>query len=56
MRRIVAPDPNGLDADNDGIPCEEHIGAGGDADENQYAKEPPAEMDKPKVVMPDTVT
>jgi hypothetical protein len=34
--------------------CEELAGSG--ADEDQYAKEPPAEVDNPKGVVPDTVT
>ena len=46
-------DPNNLDADDDGIACEELAGSG--ADEDQYAKEPPAEVDDPKGVVPDTV-
>jgi Excalibur calcium-binding domain len=45
-------DPNGLDADDDGVPCEEL--AGGGAAEEQYGKVPPAEVDNPKGVVPDT--
>ena len=47
-------DPNGLDADDDNIACGELAGSG--ADEEQYAKEPPVEVDSPKGVVPDTVT
>jgi hypothetical protein len=50
-------DPNGLDADNDNIACEELAGTEDGADEDQYmSEEPPAEVDNPKGVVPDTIT
>ena len=46
-------DPNGLDADDDNIACEELADDGGAAEE-QYGKVPLAEVDNPKGVVPDT--
>jgi hypothetical protein len=55
-------DPNGLDADNDGIACEEPDGDGGGEDpegttpaEDQYTpKAPPGDVGNPKDVVPGT--
>jgi hypothetical protein len=46
-------DPNNLDADNDGIACEDYpYDGGGGADDGQYAPETP--VNNPDAVVPDT--
>jgi hypothetical protein len=48
-------DPNGLDADNDGIACEYLPDAGSGPAGDQYAsKTPPGPIDNPKNVIPGT--
>jgi hypothetical protein len=49
-------DPNLLDADNDGIACEDYpYEGGGGADDGQYAPDtPPSDVNNPKNVVPNT--
>jgi hypothetical protein len=48
-------DPNGLDADDDSIACENLPRAGSGADDEQYStKTPPSDVSNPKDVVPNT--
>jgi hypothetical protein len=47
-------DPNGLDADNDGIACEDLPHAGSGPVGNQYGSKTPGNINNPKDVIPDT--
>ena len=49
-------DPNRLDADNDGIACEDYpYDGGGGADDGQYSTDtPPSDVNNPKGVVPNT--
>jgi hypothetical protein len=47
-------DPSNLDADNDGIACEDLPSAGNGPDDDQYGNNKKAPVDNPKGVMPGT--